>query len=107
MMQFFAVRSGLVAGGGSTDKTSRPAPASLPEFRATARAFSSTSWPRLVFNRNALGFIHDKVCALIRCFVSGVKGQCRLKTSLLRKRDSRSTSLTDPDEFLAELCDDV
>src|SRR6266850_1149137 len=94
MMQFLAVRSGLLAGGGSTDKTSSPAPASLPEFSATARASSSTNCPRLVFSRNALGFIHDKRCALTRWFVSGVSGQCRLTTSLCRKRDSRSTCLT-------------
>ena len=98
MTQFLALRSGLLAGGGSTDRTSIPAPARRPEFKAIARASSSTSWPRLVFSRKALGFIQDKRRALTICFVSCVNGQWRLKTSLSRKRVSKSKRFTDPSD---------
>src|ERR1044071_301060 len=89
MRQFLAVRRGLVEAGGSLDKTSRPAPAIFPEFKAWARAASSIKSPRLVLSRKALGFIQESRSALISARVCGVSGQCRLTTSLWRKTVSR------------------
>src|ERR1035441_6442996 len=43
MIQFLAASSGLSAGGGSVDRTSRPAPAMRLEFRASASAGTSRS----------------------------------------------------------------
>ena len=79
--QFFAFSRGLFAGGGSSERTSSPAPAMRPVFRASASAGSSMSGPRLVLSRNAYGFISDRRAALTRCLVSVVSGQCRLTTS--------------------------
>src|SRR6266487_6154209 len=56
MMQFIARSNGLLAGGGSTERTSRPAPAILLALSASANAGSSTNAPRLVFRRRAVGF---------------------------------------------------
>src|ERR1035437_192435 len=75
--QFRAVSNGLSAGGGSADRTSRAAPARRPEFKASARADSSTRGPRLVLSRKAVGFISDRRRALTRFAVWGVGGQGR------------------------------
>src|SRR5436190_19249157 len=80
--QFFARNNGLPAGGGSTERTSTAAPAMRPEFSASASACSSTSPPRLVLSKNAVGFIKASRFALTRLLVLGVSGQCRLTTSL-------------------------
>src|ERR1022692_3124423 len=102
MMQFLAVSSGLSAGGGSVDRTSRPAPAMRPEFSASASASSSTRRPRLVLSSKAVGFISDRRRALTRFAVCGVSGQCRLTTSLSRKRVSSSTARTKGGTALTE-----
>jgi len=91
MRQFLAVSSGLSARGGSVDSTSRAAPARRLEFKASARAGSSTRGPRLVLRRKAVGFISDRRRASTRFAVCGVSGQWRLTTSLSRRafRDRR------------------
>src|ERR1043166_2882068 len=43
MIQFFARSNGLFSGGGSAERTSRPAPANLPLFKELARACSLMS----------------------------------------------------------------
>ena len=75
MMQFLALSNGLFAGGGSTASTSNPAPAICPLFKASASACSSINWPRLVFSRNAVGFIVRNRSAFTNFAVSGVSGQ--------------------------------
>jgi hypothetical protein len=40
-MQFFALQRGLAEAGGSVQSTSTAAPAIRPEFRASARSFST------------------------------------------------------------------
>src|SRR5262245_60679341 len=55
--QFFAFNNGLLAGGGSADRTSTPAPASRPALRASAKSWSTINGPRELFRRNAVGFI--------------------------------------------------
>ena len=51
--------SGLPAAGGSTESTSRPAPAMRPAFSASARSWSTTSGPRDVLIRNGRG-LHQR-----------------------------------------------
>jgi hypothetical protein len=47
--RFGAPSSGLDFASGSSQNTSRPAPATWPDFSAAASAASSTSVPRAVF----------------------------------------------------------
>src|SRR5919201_1142902 len=47
--------NGFASSGGSSSKTSMPAPAIQPDSRARSRARSSTSPPRAVFSRYAVG----------------------------------------------------
>src|SRR5438093_12805625 len=68
--QFFAFNNGLSASGGSMARTSSPAPAIRPAFKASANADSSINGPRLVLRRKAVDFIHASRWALMRCFVS-------------------------------------
>src|ERR1043166_2926986 len=95
MMQFLAVSKGLLAGGGSTGGESRGGAAEVrPELSAAARAGSSMSGPRPVLRRKAVGFIQERRSALMRFWVCGVSGQCRLSTSLWRNKVSSSTKRT-------------
>src|ERR1700679_3044901 len=75
MMQFFALKSGLSAGGGSTDNTSIPAPAIISLLSASARSAFTMIGPLEVLSRKADGFIFFKFSVLIKPWVSGVKGQ--------------------------------
>ena len=61
---------------GSRSKTSSPAPATCPSFRAWTRATSSMTGPRLVFTMKT-PFLHcESVSAFNICRVCGVRGQC-------------------------------
>src|SRR5205823_14290950 len=64
IMQFFALKSGLSFGGGSTESTSIPAPAITPLFSASARSSSTMIGPLEVFRRNAELFIVFKLSLL-------------------------------------------
>ena len=77
--------------GGSPSKTSMPAPAILPEFKASARAALSTTGPREVLIRMALGFILARRSPLIRPLVPSFNGVWRDTMSHSASRVSRST----------------
>src|SRR5258707_9630835 len=55
MMTFGNCHNGLLAGSGSSGKTSRAAPASWPFFKASSRAAGSTIPPRETSTRYAPG----------------------------------------------------
>ena len=77
--------------GGSTVSTSKPAPAMVPFFSASASAASSTSPPRAVLMRMAVGFIFLSSAAPIMFLVCGVSGTCKVMMSLSRRIVSKST----------------
>src|SRR4029077_13801265 len=62
--------SGSSIGIGSGSVTSRAAAAITPPFNAAARAGWSTSGPRDVLTRTAVGFIHERVVPLMSPRVS-------------------------------------
>ena len=66
---------------GSSSKTSSPAPAISPASSAATSAASSTTGPRAVLTRWAVGFIARSSAAPIRWCVAGVRGQCSETTS--------------------------
>ena len=70
-------RMGWPGGMGSGSMTSRAAAAIQPSVRAWHRALVSTTGPRDMFIRMALGFIRRSWGALIRPRVSGVRGTWR------------------------------
>ena len=81
------VSSGLSGLGGSTSKTSSPAPAIHFSCSALISAASSTVGPRPVLMKIAFFFIWRKWCSLRKPTASGVAGRCietkseRLSTS--------------------------
>ena len=70
-----AFEQGILLRIGSTDTTSTAAPASLPSASARARSESTTSGPRAVLIRNAVGFVSSRLAPLTRPAVWGVSGQ--------------------------------
>mmetsp|Transcript_4926 Transcript_4926/g.14757 ORF Transcript_4926/g.14757 Transcript_4926/m.14757 type:complete len:220 (-) Transcript_4926:777-1436(-) len=85
---------GLSAGGGSTAKTSRAAPAISLLSKASAKALSSITPPLATLITTALGFMFLKTSALNILSVEGVRGMCREKKSPLATASSKSTSST-------------
>ena len=91
---FFAFNSGLSDNIGSTDTTSKAAPAIFPSFKAIAKSFSFINPPLEVFINKALSFIKEIESLFIISSVSSVKGQCRLIMSESLNRLSKSANLT-------------
>ena len=90
-----AERSGVSrAKGGSLSNTSTRAPAISPFYRASTRAFTSTTGPRATFTSIALFFIFPSSLLPIRPLVSGVRGQWSTTMSEDSKSSSSPTSLT-------------
>ena len=75
---FSSFRSGLSAASGSVSNTSSPAAAMRLAARAAASAFSSTTGPREVLTRIAVGFSSPSCGAPIMPRVSGPSGTCTL-----------------------------
>ncbi len=87
-----ADRSGESASRGSFPKTSRAAPASWPDSRASASAASSTTPPRATLTRNAPSFIRVRASASIIPRVASVRGTCSESTSARPSTVSRSSA---------------
>ena len=62
--------------------------------RASARAAESTTGPRAVLMRKAVGFIRASCSRPISPFVAGVRGQCRETISDWESSSSRDTCLS-------------
>jgi hypothetical protein len=75
-MTFSIFRSGLSAATGSCSHTSSAAPASCFFSSARASARSSTTGPREVLMRIAVGFMRLKNFSPIRCRVSALSSVC-------------------------------
>ena len=87
------------AGGGSSSSTSMPAPANWPLAIASGMAVASTTPPRAVLTRNEPGRILAIVCALIRCYVSAVNGQCMLTMCASASRASSVSTRRTPSDL--------
>src|SRR5699024_915161 len=93
MMQFFAFRRGLSPLIGSVDTTSRPAAATFPLFRASARSCSTIRGPLELFRMITPSFIFVMFSLLTIPSVSGNSGQCSAITSELASTSSNSAYL--------------
>src|SRR5690606_24308910 len=91
-IQLVACNNGFVNGGGSSDKTSSPAPASWLLFRAEARSDSLIRAPRLTFSRNAEGFIMERRFRFTNPWFSSLREQWSDTTSDARKHSSISVN---------------
>ena len=78
--------SGSMAG--SFSKTSSAAPRIVPFRSASASTFSSTTGPREVFIKYAVGFINFKRSLFIRCRVDSRSGTCSETKSASRNKSS-------------------
>src|ERR1700732_1181593 len=76
---------------GSFSKTSRAAPAIFLFSSASTSAASSTTGPREVLTRYAVGFIFQRFSFEIRWRVSGINGTWTVTKSAWRNNASRST----------------
>ena len=74
MMQFFAVSRGLSARMGSVETTSKPAKATLPLFRASARSCSTTICPRLLLMMMTPSFILAMFSLLMMPVLKSIRG---------------------------------
>ena len=90
MKQFFALSKGLSAFGGSVERTSTPAAAIFPSFRASAKSCSLINGPRPVLIIMAVGYISARRSLLTISFVDGVSGQCKLIISQVLNNSSNS-----------------
>jgi len=75
------LKMGSLESGGSSQKTSRPAPAIVPLARADARASRFTRPPRDKLIKKALGCIAAKAASFIKSWVSEVTGKHRTTKS--------------------------
>lgn len=96
IMQFLALRRGLFASIGSVDTTSTAAPATLPEFRASARSPSLIRPPRALLTIKTPSFIFAMFLAFISSLFSALSGQCKTMASDFSKSSSRLTKSTKP-----------
>lgn len=83
------VRTGSSAGRGSVGKTSRPAPAMRPSFRAARRASWSTRAAREVLTRYAVGFSRASSRAPMMPRLRSPSFRWRVTTSLSESSASR------------------
>ena len=87
-----AVSSGSVLPrGGSLSKTSTAAPAMIPLFRASARSRDTTTGPRAMFTRMAVGFILARAWLSISPRVESFRGQWRATMSDFSRTSSIDT----------------
>ena len=84
-------RIGSPAGIGSSGKTSSAAPASRPARSASISAAFSTSPPRAVLIRNAVGFIRASRVRLRYSRVAALRRRWRLTKSASRRSSSTAT----------------
>ena len=93
-MKLSSFNRGLSAGIGSGSVTSKAAAAMYPLVKAVYSALGSTTPPRAVLMRQAVGFIFFSCLSPRICFVSGVSGVCIETMSDSVSNWSRSTCST-------------
>ncbi len=85
------IQQGIAALGGSSVKTSTPAPPICPYLSAASSAFSSTSPPRPQLIKTAPGFICRNSFSPIIFSVWAFSGQCSDNTSAVCTASSKET----------------
>ena len=94
IVMFSTFSSGLSLDGGSSTITSRPAPTMRLVMSALCSAISSTTGPRQVLTRMAVGFMRLSWRSEIMSLVIDVSGTCRVTTSDILSSSSSSTKRT-------------